>query len=271
MTLTEFAIAHCRRVGAGDGYIHQMTVLCRRFDWTPADLTAERVDQYLTDALHRLSPQTVANHRRMLSTLRREAIRIGLLVDDCTGGFRRVKCPRELPVAWDHGQILHLIATAENMSCGTSRCKWKVLLPAYIRVAYSSGLRLGDMLEIRHDAIRGSRLGILMAKTKRPHVCVLDDAALGAIATLPVWGPRIFGDLVGRCVFLRAFKRLVKRAKLSGTSKFLRRSSATYAVIDGQDPTGHLGHATAGLAMRHYVDPVLVAQMKRPVPSLNAQ
>ena len=110
---------------------------------------------------------------------------------------------------------------------------------------------------------------MVLAKTGRPHVVVLDDAAVSAIRCLPIHGPLVFGDLVGRCVFLRAFRRLVKRAGLQGSGKWLRRSSATYAQIAGQDPTGHLGHATAGLAQKHYVDIVLVSEAKQAVPSLS--
>lgn len=267
MTLQEFALDYGMKAGVGPGYLHQLKVLTKRFDWTPADLTAKNIDAYLTGALEKLAPQTVANHRRMLNTLRKHAIRAGL-VNDCTETIRRVKAPADIPVAWSHAQIGKLIETARNMPRGSRHVQWRVLLPAYILVAYSSGLRLGDMMAIRHDSLRGNRLGVVMGKTGRPHVCVLDKQAMDAIATLPVRGLRIFGDLVGRCVFLRAFRRLVKRAGLTGSGKYLRRSSATFALIAGIDPTGHLGHRTAGLALKHYVDPVLVAETKRAIPSL---
>jgi integrase len=270
MNLIDFALDYAIKSGASPGYTEQLRVLTKRLPWQVSDLTVSRIDSYLTQALHILAPTTVANHRRMLNTLRKAAIRKGLVVDECTDALRRVKCAHPLPRAWTHDEIRRLIEEAKKMQRGTRHCRWDVLLPAYILVAYSSGLRLGDMLSVRHDSIRGNKLAMIMAKTRRPHVVMLDEAAFMAIASLPVQGPRIFGDLVGRCVFIRAFRRLVKRAGLHGSGKYLRRSSATYAVIAGQDPTGHLGHATAGLAMKHYVDPVLVAESKSPVPSIPA-
>lgn len=267
MLLYDFALDYAMRSGASPGYTEQLRVLTKRLPWDHAELTVKRIDEYLTHALSKLAPQTVQNHRRMLCTLRKEALKSGL-VDECTRPIRRVKCPLPLPRAWSHAELRSLIDAAKEMRGGTKRCKWSVLLPAWIAVAYSSGLRLGDMLAVRHDALRGSRLALVLAKTRRPHVVVLDEQAIAAIQSLPAPGPRIFGDLVGRCVFIRAFRRLVKRAGLQGSGKFLRRSSATYAELAGMSATGHLGHATAGLAQKHYVDPVLLAELKKPVPSL---
>lgn len=267
MLIYDFALDYAMRSGASAGYTEQLRVLTKRLPWDHTELTVSRIDEYLTHALTKLAPQTVQNHRRMLCTLRKEALKCGL-VDECTRTIRRVKCPLPLPRAWSHEEIHRLIEAAKGMRGGTKRCKWGILLPAWVSVAYSSGLRLGDMLSVRHDALRGNRLALVLAKTRRPHVVVLDDQAMAAIQTLPVHGHRIFGDLVGRCVFIRAFRRLVKAAGLQGSGKFLRRSSATYAELAGMSATGHLGHATAGLAQKHYVDPVLLAELKRPVPSL---
>ena len=268
MTLNDFALDYAMKAGASPGYTEQLKVLVKRLPWDASDLTVPKIDQYLTKALHTLAPQTVQNHRRMLNTLRKAALRKGLVVDQCTGPLRRVKCDYPLPRAWSHDEIRQLLRAAAEQPGGTQHCPWRILLPAWILVGYSSGLRLGDMLALRHDSLRGNRLAMVMAKTRRPHVVMLDDAAIRAIASLPHKGPLVFGDLVGRCVFIRAFRRLVKRAGLHGSGKYLRRSSATYAVIAGQDPTGHLGHMTLGLAQRHYVDPLLVAETKTPVPSL---
>ena len=266
MLVYHFAIDYAMKSGASAGYAEQLRVLTKRLPWQVSELTVKNIDGYLTEALHALAPQTVQNHRRMLCTLRRAALRGNLLVDDCTGEIRRVKCPRPLPRAWSHEEIRRLIQAAGEMPGGTKQCRWKILLPAWILVAYSSGLRLGDMLTLRHDSVRGNKVALVMAKTGRPHVVMLDNAALQAIASLPIAGPLIFGGLVGRCVLIRAFRRLVKRAGMSGSGRVLRRSSATDAAIAGMSPSDHLGHMTPGLAARCYVDPVLVAEMKSPVP-----
>ncbi|NBW10867.1 MAG: hypothetical protein EBR82_22845 [Caulobacteraceae bacterium] len=269
MTLLDFANQYATTVGASPGYREQLLVLVRRLPWQASDLTVDKIDAYLTGALKHLAASTVHNHRRMLSTLRKAALRDGL-VDECTRPIRRVK--HSLPVvrAWDHGEIRHLLAIASQMPGGTARCPYTLLLPAWILFGYSSGLRLGDMLEVRWDQLRGSTLAITMRKTGQLHVVVLDVPAMQAIGSLPRKGPKIFGSLVGRSRMIVALRRLIKRAGLAGSGKYLRRSSATYAEIAGIDASGHLGHRTPGMK-RHYVDPVLLALQKRAVPSINLE
>jgi integrase len=269
ISLIDFASGYATRVGASPGYREQLLVLCKRLPWLASDLTQERIDAYLTDALHRLAPTTVQNHRRMLNTLRKAAFSDGLVVDISIGRpLRRVKADPPLVRAWTHEELRHLLSVAAQMTGGTLRCPYRVLLPAWILVGYSSGLRLGDMLSITYDQIRGDKLALVLRKTRTAHVVLLDSAALSAISSLPRSGPRIFGSLVGRSRIIVAIRRLVKESGLTGSGKYLRRSSATYAEISGISATGHLGHRTPGLAKRHYVDQLLMADAKRPVPSI---
>jgi integrase len=232
-----------------------------------ADLTVANIDAYLTHALNHLAASTVHNHRRMLSTLRRAALRDGLLVDDCTRPIRRVKHTLPMVRAWTHDEMRTLLAVASEMPGGTLYCPHRILLPAWILVGYSSGLRLGDLLAITYDSLRGDRLATVLQKTRQPHVVVLDANALESIRSLPRRGPKIFGGLVGRSRIIVAMRSLVKRAGLTGSGKYLRRSSATYAQLAGMDATGHLGHLTPGMK-RHYLDPVILSDLKRSVPSL---
>lgn len=270
MDMIELSEKYVNRIGGSPGYRHQMRTLCKRLPWRAEDLTADAIDAYLTDALQRLAPQTVANHRRMLQTLLRFAADEGLIGRTVVRKLRRVKCVAPNPSAWSHADIRRLLAVASEMKRGTVRCPWRILLPAWILVAYSTGLRLGDLLAIRHDSLRGNRLCITMQKTGLPHVSFLDDNALRAVSYLPKFGPRIFGDLVSAVAIIRAIRRTVKRAGLSGTGKWLRRSGATYCEIGGKDASGHLGHVSPGMK-RYYVDRLLVAQEKAEilVPSIN--
>ncbi len=267
MTVRQFAEAYALQSGASPGYREQLVVMAKRLPWGVADLTVANIDAYLTHALNHLAASTVHNHRRMLSTLRRAALRDGLLVDDCTRPIRRVKHTLPMVRAWTHDEMRTLLAVASEMPGGTLYCPHRILLPAWILVGYSSGLRLGDLLAITYDSLRGDRLATVLQKTRQQHVVVLDGNALESIRSLPRRGPKIFGGLVGRSRIIVAMRSLVKRAGLTGSGKYLRRSSATYAQLAGMDATGHLGHLTPGMK-RHYLDPVILSDLKRAVPSL---
>ena len=268
MSLTAFAADYVVRVGGSPGYAEQMRVLTKRLNWEPHDLTVARIDAYLTTALQKLACTTVNNHRRMLNTLRKAAINDGLVVDECTRPIRRVKAIFGAVRAWSHDEIKHLISVAESLEGHTLHCPLRILMPAYVTFGYTSGLRLGDMLAIRYEQVRGHRLSLVMQKTGQAHVVCLTDQSLAAIATLPRRGNgRIFGDLVSRRQFINHFRVLVRKANLPGSSKFLRRSSATYAELNGIDATGHLGHRTADMK-RRYLDQVILSENRRAVPAI---
>ena len=269
MRLTDYADRYVTRSGGSAGYRHQMRVLTSRLPWRVQDLSPDLIDGYLTAALTKLSPITVHAHRRMLQTLLRAAVADGL-VDECTRRIRKVKYRLPVPRAWSREELRKLLSVAAKMPGGTQkrRCPYSVLMPAWVQVGYSTGLRLGDLIRVEHDQIRGNKLALTINKTGRVHVCVLDDAALESIRALPVYGKKIFGDIISGVQVIRVMRRLVKRAGLTGSTKFLRRSSATMAEIAGMSATRHLGHMTAGLAQAHYVDPVLLASERQPIPPI---
>lgn len=265
MTLIELATTYVNRVGGSPGYLEQMVVLVRRLPWKAEDLSPDQIDAYLTDALAHLSPSTVYNHRRMLQRLLNFAAELGLVDRSIVRPLRRVKRLPPDPVAWSHADINHLLAVASNLT-GGKKVPHSQLMRAWILVAYSTGLRLGNLLEIRWDQIHGHRLRLRQVKTKEPHVCFLDDRALAAINALPRKGPRIFGDLICRDKVLAQVRRLVKLAETPGSTKFLRRSGATYAEAKNLDASRHLGHRSPGMKA-YYVDRLLVSELRREEPT----
>jgi integrase len=265
MDLKELSCQYITRVGGSAGYLEQMLVLVRRLPWQAESLHPDKIDQYLTEALGHLSPHTVHNHRRMLQRLLTFAADAGLLDKSILRPLRRIKRPPPCPVAWSHREIHHLLKACERLP-GGMKCPHAQLMRAWILVAYSTGLRLSDLLEIRHDRIRGRRLLVQQQKTGEAHVCYLDDLAWEAVRGLPKKGCRIFGDLICKDKLLRQMRRLTTLAGMTGSTKFLRRSGATYAEIDEKNPSGHLGHRTAGMKA-HYVDRLLVAEEKNSGPT----
>lgn len=266
MGISDLARTYWRRVDGSPGYLEQLLVLTRRLPWTAGDLTPDKVDAYLDNALLHLSPSTVANHRRMLRTLMRFAADLGYVDKSILRPLRRVKVPPPCPVAIDHAGIATWVQTARDMPGGTRTCQYSILLPAWILTAYSTGLRTGDLLAIGYDQIRGHRLLLAQHKTSEPHVAWLDDAALLAISRLPRLGPKIFGSLTNKDRILHAMRKLVKQSDRQGTTRWLRRSGATYCEAAGQDATRHLGHKDPGMKKR-YIDRLLLEELREAGPT----
>lgn len=260
MTVSELAKEYWRRVGGSPGYLEQLTVLCRRLPWQASDLSPAKIDAYLDDASGHLAPSTVHNHRRMLGTLLRFAAQEGYVDKSIVRPLRRVKVPQPNPTALSHEQIAKWLATAEAMQGGTRTCEYKILLPAWILVGYSTGLRTGDLLAIRWDQIRGHRVLLRQHKTSEPHVAWLDDASLQAIHRLPRRGPLVFGSLTNKDRILHAMRMLVKQSAQEGTTRWLRRSGATYCEAGGKDASKHLGHRDPGMKKR-YIDRLLLSEL----------
>ena len=265
MHINTLASRYCTRVGGSPGYAEQLRVLVKRLPWEAEGLDPDLIDDYLTNAMKHLSPVTVSNHRLMLQRLLQFAAAEGLVDKSIVRPLRRIKQPTPCPVAWSHAQIRLLLEAAATMTGGV-KCPHSKLMRAWILVCYATGLRLSDMLAIRHDQIRGRRLLIRQQKTGEPHICYLDPSALDAIASLPRLGPRIFGDLVCRDKILAHMRGLTKKAGVPGTTKFLRRSGATYAELAGKNPSGHLGHRSPGMKI-YYVDRLLLAEERGDEPT----
>jgi integrase len=269
MTLTDLATAYHNRVGGSPGYLTQLLVLVRRLHWTASDLTPDKIDAYLNNAMTTLAPATVHNHRRMLGSLMRFAAQEGLIDKSVVRSLRRVKVPAPNPIALDHNAIARWVRTAVDMRGGTRTCPYSILLPAWILTAYSTGLRTGDLLAIRYDQIRGHRLLLSQSKTAEPLVAWLDDAALTAINRLPRRGPKIFGDLTNKDRILHCMRLVVNRSGTAGTTRWLRRSGATYCEAGGKDASKYLGHKDPSMKKR-YVDRLLLAELRDEGPAVPA-
>lgn len=272
MLLHDFAKRYATRIGAKPGYLEQLLVFTKRLPWQVEEMTTEMVDDYLTDALTNLAPNTVANHRRMLTTLMAEARRLGMNV--CIADrFRRVKVPAPMPVAWSLTEIKHLVEAARKTPGHFRDLQKSVFLEAWFLTAYATGLRSGDLTDIRWDQLRGRRIYVRQSKTSTPHVAVFTDEALSACRALPK-KVRIFGDFAALNTIQQWVAGCVERAGLSGATKTLRKSCATYAKVKGMSPKAKLGHRTEGLAERHYVDQLLYEEEcglnGEPLPSVLA-
>jgi integrase len=270
MLLQDFAKRYATKIGASPGYLEQLLVFTKRLNWHVEKITTDMVDDYLTCALTNRAPQTVANHRRILTTLLREAKKQGL--NSCiSDGFRRVKVPRPVPRALSRAEIKAAVEAARKMPGHFRDLKKSDFLVAWFLTAYSLGLRAGDLYEIRWDQVRGRKIYLGQNKTSIPHVALFTDEALAACKALPK-RQRIFGDYAALNTIQQWVAACMEQAGLDASTKFLRRSAATYAKVMGKSPKAVLGHLTDGLAERHYVDQLLYEEEtginQEPLPSV---
>lgn len=270
MLLSDFAARYAARVGASEGYLEQLLVFTRRLPWHVEEITAEQVDAYLSRTLAVRAPQTVANHRRLLTTLLRDAKRQGL--NTCIAeGFRRVKVPRPIPRALSRAEIRAAVEAARETPGHFRDLRKSDFLVAWFLTAYCTGLRVGDLVAARWDQVRGRRMYLRQGKTSMPHVVLFTDEAMRACKALPR-RRRIFGDFAAQNTIQQWVKACMLKAGLEASTKFLRRSAATYAKVQGKSPKSMLGHLTDGLAERHYVDQLLYEEETglnaEPLPSV---
>lgn len=265
-SIRDFAASYCLTNGVSDGYARQYEILTKRLPWHMETLTTDAIDTYLTAALRKLAAITVHRHRRMIQTLVRAWQSTGQ-VNICTRPIRKVQYHLPPVRAWSREEMGRLLAIAAQMSGGTRHCPYRILLPAWIQVGFSTGLRRSDLLAIAHAQVRGNRIAVCQSKTGHVHVATLNPAALSSIQSLPRLGPKIFGGLVSDVQIVRVMRRLVKQAGLCGSGKFLRRASATYAEMVGVDAKRQLGHRSDGMK-RYYLDEVLLSDNTAPLKDL---
>jgi integrase len=236
---------------------------------TLADLEADVLNHWLADSVDAgLSRYTIHSYRRYLVTLRRAAAD-----GSPQGRVRSVKRPRLIPRAWSPDELRRLLAACAGLVGGMARDQqtpralfWR----AFVLVAYHSGLRLGDLMALRHaDLDDSGSFVIVQHKTGDILTGSLDPQALEAIAEIATGGRRVFGDLICRRNAQEYFAKIVDLAGLHGSIKRLRATGAT--AVEAEHPgaaMGFLGHRTPGLAYVHYVDPRLVQAHKPRPPAI---
>jgi integrase len=220
-----------------------------------ADLTDDTVNRFLIIRSNK-SRETTRSEKSGLLSLWNAAAYAGL-VSMPPLRVRKLKRERRVVEGWSPEELSRLLAAAGNLR-GRIQGKYikrAAYWRAYVLTAYDTGLRLGDMLNLKTTDIKGpGSLAILQNKTGRIVDTGISMQAWEAIqATYPPHRGLIFG-VYGRCSFLRGFRELVRTAGLCGTSKYLRRSSGSMVefVAPGQGHK-HLGHSDTGDTFnRHY-------------------
>jgi len=270
MTLTEFAEIYIYEHKLASTTEEQYRLTTRQMQnligrsITISELSADCVNSYL----HKLeqlgrSITTVRGRRTTMLVLWNEARRLGLNKNDPIR-LRRIRPARNIVTVWGHEQVSQLLRTAERwigkrrMPDGTDAgLYWS----AYVAAAWDSGLRRGDLLDLKTAQI-SPRFWITQRKTGGTVLVELRASTIAMIDRLCEKSPKSrekpFGFTTHPRNFSKEARNLIEAAGLVGSLKYIRRGCATAVAYHSQqigDASRKLGHQSEGVTKNHYLAP----------------
>lgn len=232
-------------------------------------LDEKSVSAWLRDysATHR--PATVRGKKNMVLSLWRAAADDGLCEEPVGRRVRQTRVPQSVVTAWTKEEVERLLEACQKLKrwhkCGLRRSVWWDLA---VRVAWDSGIRWGDQVELPVSAVRPDGSVVwTQSKTGKVAAFRLSPSTMRALTASLQSCPRslVMPWPSSRETFLDQVERIVKRAGIrEGTWKWIRRGSGT--DVELQQPfTGHrhLGN-TRAVFEQSYGDQAILG---RSVPS----
>lgn len=260
----------------------------RNYRWTAGDwqrtlgraidvqhVRAEDLTRYI-DAMRAkgLAPDTIQQRRAHMMAVLRWARREGLAPYWDADRVRRVRRPPRVIEAWTADEVAELIRAARILrGKHEAGMTWAIYWESFVRAAWDTALRRGDLLSLERDWIRADADGtgcltLVQRKTGYQHRVWLAESTMQAIDASMSQAPdrRLIWPLVGVGALENwhwRFRRLVRSAGIRyGTPKWLRRGSITSveAQAAGRGYL-HAGHQVPATTQRHYLDR---QQLQRP-------
>jgi integrase len=190
----------------------------------------------------------------------------------------KVKPSANAPVAWTKEELIRLILVCESQTgtFRTSGCPHSLFWKAWVLIGYETGIRMSDLMNLKTAQLRQNRLYVVHHKTGIPQGKLLSEEAVRlfrALSAINQGSGTVFRWALSRKHIFLHFKKLCKAAGLQGSTKYLRRTGATYCEIKQPGSAKRfLGHLSEGLATRYYIDPTLVsADCPRPPDLLSTE
>ena len=214
-----------------------------------------------------VSNTTKINYRRMMITLLKWGYRNNLCGYH-NDMFPVVKQKSKPTIAWTQKEVIRLFRQA-TLCTGTFQtgCSEKLYWQTFILIGYETGIRFGDILGLSVEQVRGNRLYITHSKTGVASAKLISkDATAHLYKMINIsTDDTVLGWALSRKHVSLKFRRLVRRAGLTGTIKYLRRSGATHCEqAQPGSATRFLGHISGqALARRSYID---WAQLSESIP-----
>jgi hypothetical protein len=202
-----------------------------------------------------LSRWTIKGHRSRLLALWRFAAEDGL-IERLPRKVRSVAVPAAQVEGYCEDQLARLLAACDRIP-GRFKNKWRVprrdFGRAMVLAAYDMGARLGDLERLPVSAINDTVVWFTQHKTGKEHQSILRPETIAAIRLiLSPDRPTIFGGVVNRKNFYRFWRGLVKSAGLTGSFRWIRRTSGS--LVEAASPGNgcrHLGNRP-DVFRRHY-------------------
>lgn len=233
------------------------------------ELDERSVSEWLRDYAATVKPHTVRSKKNQLLALWRAAADDGLCEEPSGRRVRRVRCPELVVDAWTREEVEQLLRTAATLPrphrCGLSRAAWFDLA---IRVAWDSGLRWGDLIALRADAVRPDGTTVIQSKTGKAVTFRLSPTTLEALAATLEACPRtlVCPWPASHETFNDQVRTLVAKAGIrTGTWRWIRRGSGTDVEAQA-DGTGHLHLGNTRVVFEQsYLSPAILGR-RTPAP-----
>lgn len=235
------------------------------------DLQPVQVNRFLAGLSTSLSATTRHNLRRELLTLWRYAFEEGL-TDVQPVRIAKIKPSYAAPQAWSATSLEQMLQAAIadlTPVGGTTKARVCDLLPAWIGVAYDTGMRFSDVLSLSFSNVRNGSVVTKANKTGKPLVRRLSAGTVQDISELQVLSTNgtMFLWAMSRRRAIKTWRAFLDRNGFGGSSKWLRRSCATYLEIEKPgSATRFLQHSNPALAPAHYLDESLFGVPDGPPP-----
>lgn len=270
MTRMSFpAVAEKYLAGRMVGRNHEANV--RRVANRCRTISVDAVNAYIKRRLDEAKTTTVKTERSIILTLWKWGWERGL-IKELPRGIMRFKIRRSPTKAWtlDECRVLRDSAgkAAGKLRCGVDKA---LFIRCWIGLGYATGARFGDLWSFRREHLDGEVLRWVQSKTGDSIVKILPPDCLADVHAMLAKSRdgRILGWACRPRQAMRLMKEHLKSVGLDGTSKWLRRSSATH--VEMQQPgqgRHHLGHRSVGLFESNYGDWGQIRQRSPQPPSL---
>ena len=231
------------------------------------ELSVEACNRYLRRRLTEVSSITVHWERAVIWQMWRYAYDREL-IDSLPRGVVKIKAVRRPTRAWTLDQCC--TAVKASFQYDLVRLRTGVFLGKFLRcwllLGYESGARRADLWQMRRDDFSGDTLYWSQHKTGEPVAKVLSPECMQAVHAMLDESPdgRVLGWAMHMQTGCKKMAVFLKTQKMSGSSKWLRRSGCTHVEIE-QPGKGRvfLGHKTYGIAEKSYID---WTQVRRDMP-----